>query len=593
MTATIDTYQPALALNQFVMTQGIYPSPSKLTSDAYLGFFRTYAGVYAPEAGDDVALANGNLLAISSNEALFSLLGTTYGGDGRTTFALPDLDGRTAVGPGIGPGLSPVIRGQNIGAPTAVIGQQNLPPSTGGTYQSFNEDEPGLGMNYVISMQGLYPSRGGGGTASHTIGEVSLFGGNFAPRGYAFCQGQLLPIAQWSALFSVLGTTYGGDGRTTFALPDLRGRTVVGASNDGSYRQGATLGQQGVTLTNANLPTEMGGGGQAVDNQEPSLVLNYLIATSGLVGTFDLQTATIGEINVFAGNFAPDGWLMCQGQTLAIASYPDLFAAIGTTYGGDGVTTFMLPDLQGRTVVGASDADGVGLGTELGAATFHVTLDHIPGLTYNGTIGNDALYGANENDSINGLAGDDSIRTWRGNDTLNGGDGGDVMNGGGGSDDLIGGDGKDRLIGSAGNDTLRGGALDDWLDGGRHKDLLIGGPGSDLLTGGADADVFMFKRVTDGIDTISDWTPGEGDVIRVDASGFGGGLTAGALNANQLVLGTAATEAFGQFLFDAATGDLSWDEDGTGGGAAVVLAHLMNGGVPVATLSVSDFEIIA
>ncbi|MCB1432167.1 MAG: calcium-binding protein [Alphaproteobacteria bacterium] len=167
------------------------------------------------------------------------------------------------------------------------------------------------------------------------------------------------------------------------------------------------------------------------------------------------------------------------------------------------------------------------------------------------------------------------------------------MNGGGGSDDLIGGDGKDRLIGSAGNDTLRGGALDDWLDGGRHKDLLIGGPGSDLLTGGADADVFMFKRVTDGIDTISDWTPGEGDVIRVDASGFGGGLTAGALNANQLVLGTAATEAFGQFLFDAATGDLSWDEDGTGGGAAVVLAHLMNGGVPVATLSVSDFEIIA
>ena len=56
------------------------------------------------------------------------------------------------------------------------------------------------------------------------IGEISMFAGNFAPRGWAFCDGQLLSIAQNSALFSILGTTYGGDGRTTFALPDLRNR---------------------------------------------------------------------------------------------------------------------------------------------------------------------------------------------------------------------------------------------------------------------------------------------------------------------------------------------------------------------------------
>ena len=54
------------------------------------------------------------------------------------------------------------------------------------------------------------------------IGEVRMFGGNFAPRGHAFCEGQLLPISSNTALFSLLGTTYGGDGRTTFALPDLR-----------------------------------------------------------------------------------------------------------------------------------------------------------------------------------------------------------------------------------------------------------------------------------------------------------------------------------------------------------------------------------
>ncbi|UTW67769.1 phage tail protein [bacterium SCSIO 12643] len=61
-----------------------------------------------------------------------------------------------------------------------------------------------------------------------TIGEIRAFGGNFAPRNWAFCEGQLLSIAQNTALFSIVGTTYGGDGRTTFALPDLRGRTAIG-----------------------------------------------------------------------------------------------------------------------------------------------------------------------------------------------------------------------------------------------------------------------------------------------------------------------------------------------------------------------------
>ena len=59
------------------------------------------------------------------------------------------------------------------------------------------------------------------------IGSLMLFGGNFAPRGWALCNGQLLPIAQNTALFSILGTTYGGNGQTTFALPDLRGRVPI------------------------------------------------------------------------------------------------------------------------------------------------------------------------------------------------------------------------------------------------------------------------------------------------------------------------------------------------------------------------------
>jgi microcystin-dependent protein len=89
------------------------------------------------------------------------------------------------------------------------------------------------------------------------IGEMRAFGFNFAPRGWALCAGQLLQISQNSALFALLGTTYGGNGTTNFALPDLRGRTMVN-QGQGPGLSNMTLGQQGgtetVTLLVANLP---------------------------------------------------------------------------------------------------------------------------------------------------------------------------------------------------------------------------------------------------------------------------------------------------------------------------------------------------
>ncbi len=91
-----------------------------------------------------------------------------------------------------------------------------------------------------------------------TIGEIRLFAGNFAPRTWAFCNGQLLPIAQYQALFSILGTIYGGDGRTTFALPDLRGCVPIHPGN-GPGLSDRRLGQRGgaetVALNQLNLPS--------------------------------------------------------------------------------------------------------------------------------------------------------------------------------------------------------------------------------------------------------------------------------------------------------------------------------------------------
>ncbi|MGZ4280852.1 MAG: phage tail protein [Gaiellaceae bacterium] len=157
------------------------------------------------------------------------------------------------------------------------------------------------------------------------LGMIIIFGGNFAPKGWAFCNGQLLPINQNTALFSLLGTTYGGNGTTTFALPDLRGRVPLhfgqgpGLSN---YVEGQVGGVENVTLLTSQMPahthvqpatagdettnrpneaiparggvyastpdgsnlaaTSSAGGGQPHVNLQPYLALNYIIALQGI-----------------------------------------------------------------------------------------------------------------------------------------------------------------------------------------------------------------------------------------------------------------------------------------------------------------------
>ena len=158
------------------------------------------------------------------------------------------------------------------------------------------------------------------------LGEIRIFPYNFAPRGWALCNGQILSIAQNTALFSLLGTTYGGNGQTTFALPDLRGR-VPNSSGQGpglsSYSLGQVGGTEAVTLTQQELPSHNhavnstnadatssrpggnfpaagggynsapsnnmapamianAGGNQPHNNVQPYLTLNYCIALEGI-----------------------------------------------------------------------------------------------------------------------------------------------------------------------------------------------------------------------------------------------------------------------------------------------------------------------
>jgi microcystin-dependent protein len=89
--------------------------------------------------------------------------------------------------------------------------------------------------------------------SSPYIGEIRMFAGNFAPAGWMFCEGQLLPISENDALFTLIGTTYGGDGQSTFALPDLRGRIPVHQGNGVTLAE--TGGAEEVTLTVQQTPT--------------------------------------------------------------------------------------------------------------------------------------------------------------------------------------------------------------------------------------------------------------------------------------------------------------------------------------------------
>lgn len=245
-----------------------------------------------------------------------------------------------------------------------------------------------------------------------------MFAGNYAPEGWALCAGQTLNVADHPALFAAIGTSFGGDGRETFALPDLRGRIpvhrgvhVAHGESGGSELADISADQlpghshtvtpatgtspaafhgETVTMSADALPVDATGGsaddyatggGGAHDNMQPFLSIHFVIALGGDVEPVSILEPFIGEIRLYAGAATPRGWQRCNGQALDIANNSDLFAVLGTTYGGDGKQTFALPDMRGRVALHAGQGAGLTLrrlGESGGSEQVALSATHLP-----------------------------------------------------------------------------------------------------------------------------------------------------------------------------------------------------------------------
>jgi len=218
----------------------------------YVGEVTAFGFKYAPPGW---IKCEGQLLSVQEFNQLFSVVGTAFGGDGLATFGLPNFDPMTVDG-----------------------GQM------------------------CISAVGAAPT----GERNALPGEMTIFAYQHKPPpGWIECGGNPLQIAQHVSLFKILGTTFGGNGTTTFALPDTAYLPPFGAGS-------------------------------------PPLLYSIVDVPSG-----STEQGFQGEIKIFPSTVPPNGWLPCDGRLLPISRpYGALFILLGVTYSGDGKTTFALPNVS-------------------------------------------------------------------------------------------------------------------------------------------------------------------------------------------------------------------------------------------------------
>lgn len=404
-----DNRQPSMALDMCVSPYGVFGSGVPIRMFAY-------------DAPSEWDRADGRLLSVTADNFLFLQIGTVYGGDGTTTFALPDLRGRVAVGVGQGPGLTNYNVGWTIGQPTVTLTAAQIPAhqhtvecnrltQAAGEGLAHDTRQESIAMRWSIAQSGSFPprprdaggqTREGGAGRGITGSPVSPYSSQMAlhaaepAAGTAFtgCDGRIVNTFQNNGLFALLGTTFGGAfNGSTFGYPDLRGRTAVGLGEGapvGPYAWGQQAGTEAVAMNVFEMPlhthgmagapdTFAAGFGVPMENRQPVLAIRWCIAVEGVYpagpGTDD-QYLYVGEVVPFACGYAPSGFMDCDGRLLSVASHPVLAGLLGNRYGGDGVSTFRLPDLRGRVVVGAGN--GLAVGAVFGNDRLALDVSNLP-----------------------------------------------------------------------------------------------------------------------------------------------------------------------------------------------------------------------
>ena len=376
--------KPSTGLRWMIAMQGVFPTGgSSPTEDAYIGEIRLFAAGAPYINNSQWAECSGQLLPIAQNQALFALLGITFGGNGTTTFALPDLRGRTPIGAGQGPGLPNYQVGQRGGSNTLTLNAANLPSHshtiTGGSTDPTGSGVPVDNMPPYLALYPFIVNQG----PFHDLGTIrwTAFGSPASLPGLR-CEGQIEQISQNTALFSILGTNYGGNGSTTYGIPDLRGRMMVGAGT-GPGLNPVALGERGGQFQRnigvAELPAHThtyGGGttgstgsGSAAAGRAPYLGLSTGVALVGLFSNSGGIPA-IAEVRFHAGTaqfFSYDNnstYWPCDGSIRTVTEQDGLFEtysfAVGATWGGDVTNTVGVPDLRGRSPFGIGTGPGLG-----------------------------------------------------------------------------------------------------------------------------------------------------------------------------------------------------------------------------------------
>lgn len=288
--------------------------------------------------------------------------------------------------------------------------------------------------------------------AQQMVGEIRVFAGNYAPQGWLMCNGQTVSIGTYSMLFSLIGTTYGGDGISTFALPNLCGRVPVGIGQGTglqNYPLGSTGGSTTITYAEKNLPphthtvtlttgndagnadtpvntlpattnsmayspesnTSMAygtlsvtvgstGTGSAQNNMQPYTGINYIIAEQGLYQMAD--DPYLGEIRLYVGSTVPNYWLPCDGRSLPVMSNSALYSLLGNSYGGNS-TNFNIPDLRGRVPVSQGTSSGMyPVGNKGGEETQILTSTQMTLHTHSATAAMQVYSGVGDSNTPNG-----------------------------------------------------------------------------------------------------------------------------------------------------------------------------------------------